>query len=61
MGDAYNPETAIVEELEALTVEAHQLARKRDEAQSLEERQVLERQLRQVERQIEHLKRRLRG
>lgn len=60
MSEAYNPETEIFEQLEALTLEARELAIKRDDAKTEEDRQVLERQLHEIERRVEHLKHRLR-
>lgn len=59
MSEAYNPETQLFVKLETLELEARQLAQKRDQAQSPEDRQVLERQLKEVESQIAILKSKL--
>jgi hypothetical protein len=60
MSEVYNPETVEYEQLEALAVEARQLLQKRGEAHNDAERAVLDRQLREVEDQVEALRRRLR-
>ena len=59
MSDVYNPETVIREALEARTLEAHDLARRRDLAGTAQDRAVLERQLQETEMQIQRLQRRL--
>ncbi len=59
MSEAYNPETALYEQLEALTVEARQIKQKLAEATGESDREVLERQLLETEHRIETLKRRL--
>lgn len=61
MSDAYNPETELFAKLETLKLEAGQLAQKRDQAQSPDDREVLERQLKEVENQIAVLKNKLKG
>lgn len=58
MSEAYNPESAIYEQLEALEIEARDLAKKRDAA-SADERAVLEQQLKETESQVAALKRKL--
>ncbi len=60
MSEVYNPETVEFEQMEALAVEARQLRQKRAEAHNAAERAVLDRQLREVEDQVEALRRRLR-
>lgn len=60
MSEVYNPETVAYEQLEQLAVEARQLRQRRASAHNDDERQVLDRQLREVEDQIEALRRRLR-
>ena len=59
MSEAYNPETELIAKLETLELEARQLAKKRDQAKSPDDRQVLERQLKEVENQITILKSKL--
>lgn len=59
MSEAYNPETELFAKIETLELEARQLAKKRDEAASPEDRQVLERQLKEVEGSISALKNKL--
>lgn len=59
MSEVYNPETLLFEQLESLTVQARQFKLKLDVAQHPSDRRIIERQLRDVERQIELLKRRL--
>ncbi len=59
MSDTYNPETKDYERLEALEIEARKIAQKRDQAATPEDRKVLERQLEEVEGQINTLKKRL--
>lgn len=59
MSEVYNPETKLYERLEALAVEARQLAHKRDAAADADDRAVLDQQLREVEERIAHLRRRL--
>jgi hypothetical protein len=60
MSEAYNPESSIYERLEALAVQARQLAQKRDAAASAQDRAVLQRQLEEVEARVDRLKQRLR-
>jgi hypothetical protein len=59
LSEVYNPETQVFERLEALEVEARELARKRDAAATPQDRQVIGRQLQEVEAQIDALKRKL--
>ena len=61
MSEAYNPETELFAKIETLELEARQLAQKRDQAQNPDDRQVLERQLKEVENQIATLKNKLKG
>lgn len=60
MVDVSNSEMTVQEAIEAWALEAAKLARKRDAAASAEDREVLDRQLREVERRIESFRRRLR-
>jgi len=57
----YNPEAHILERIGTLEVEAAQIARKRDAAGNQRTRQTLERQLKDVEEQIDGLRRNLRA
>ncbi len=59
MSEAYNPETVVYEKLEALEVEARQLAQKRNAAANDNDRTILERQLKEIEEEIAGLKRKL--
>ena len=61
MSEAYNPETELFAKLETLELDARQLAQKRDQAKTPEDRQVLERQLKEVEDQVAVLKSKLKG
>lgn len=60
MSEVYNPETVAYEHLEQLAVEARQLRQKQVSAHNDDERRVLHRQLREVEDQIDALRRRWR-
>lgn len=59
VSEAYNPETVLFEKLEALTVEAGQLRRKRDAHPPGPDRDILDQQLREVEDQVEAVRREL--
>lgn len=59
MSEAYNPETKLYQQLESLELEARELVRKRDEAATGDDRSILERQLKEIEKQVESLKRKL--
>jgi len=59
MSEAYNPETELFAKIETLELEARQLAKKRDQAKNPDDRQVLERQLKEVEDSISVLKSKL--
>lgn len=61
MSEVYNPETVEFEQMESLAVEARQLRQKRAQAHNTAERSVLDRQLREVEEQVEALRRRHRA
>lgn len=60
MSDIYNPETETYEQLEALTVEARRLKQLGEQATSSKDRETLDRQRHEVERQIELLKQKIR-
>jgi len=59
MSDVYNPETELLEQLEALEVEARALLHRLDKADD-HARPVLEEHLSSVEQEIERLRRKLR-
>lgn len=59
MSEAYNPETKIYERLEALEVEARELAQKRDKAPDADDRKILDRQLKEIENEIALLRKKL--
>ncbi len=59
MSEAYNPETKIYEELEALEIEARQFAQKRDNVKDPQDRKMYEQQLSEVEGRIAVLKKKL--
>ncbi len=60
MGEVYNPEAERFAQLETLELEARRLAEKRDQATSDGDRQVIEKQLKEVEERIASLKKKLR-
>ena len=59
MSEAYNPETKFQEKLESMEIEARRIAQRRNEAKNTEDRQILERQLKEIENEIAQLKRKL--
>ncbi len=59
MSEAYNPETVQFEQLEALELEARQLRHQLQSAKAVQEKKILEQQLKELEHQIEVLRRRL--
>ena len=59
MSETYNPETKTFERLEALEIEARGIAKKRDAAENADERQMLDRQLKEVEDEIDQIKKQL--
>ncbi|MDX1681893.1 MAG: hypothetical protein R3336_02125 [Phycisphaeraceae bacterium] len=61
MSEVYNPEAALYQRIEALEIEARSMKTKRDEATSDADRTVRDRQLREIEKEIERLKRRLKA
>ncbi len=58
MSEAYNPETKLYEQLESLEVEARELVKKRQQAGN-DDCSILDRQIKELEGQIESLKKRL--
>jgi hypothetical protein len=61
VSEVYNPESALFERVEALALEVRQLLRRRDQAVHANDRQVIERQLRETEDRLQILRRRLHG
>lgn len=59
MSEAYNPETVQFEQLEALELEARQLRHQLQSAKAVQEKKILEQQLKELEHQIDVLRRRL--
>jgi hypothetical protein len=55
----YNPESDALQQLQTLELQARRLAKKLGEAATHQDRQVIERQLRETENRIENLKARL--
>ncbi len=58
MSEAYNPETKLYEQLESLEIEARALVKKREQAGD-DDHSILDRQIKELEGQIESLKKRL--
>jgi hypothetical protein len=59
MSQVYNPESDIIAEIERLELEARTVRRSVEHARSEEDKRVLNRQLQELQDQIEHLKARL--
>ena len=59
MSEVYNPESDRLKELASLELEAGQLAKKCDAAANESERNILEKQLKEIEDRIAVLKRKL--
>jgi hypothetical protein len=59
MSQVYNPESDIIAEIERLELEARTVRRSVEHAQSEQDKRVLNRQLQELQDQIEHLKSRL--
>ena len=59
MSDVYNPEAEIQGRIESLELEARDLRRREEAAASDQDRRVLQKQRREIEAQIDHLRRRL--
>ena len=60
MSEVYNPESEGFQQLEALEMEARDLAKRRDQAASNTERAVIEKQLQEAENRVAILKKKLR-
>jgi len=59
MGAVYNPEAEIMAQIEKLEITARELRRRLQEATLPQDRRVIERQLQEVEAEIEQLRRKL--
>ena len=59
MSQVYNPEADIIAEIERLELEARSVRRRVEHARTEQDKRVLNRQLQELEDQIEHLKARL--
>lgn len=59
MSQVYNPESDVMAEIERLELEARQVLRSIEHAHNEADRRVLNRQLREVNEEIEHLRARL--
>ena len=61
MSEVYNPESHAHEQIESLELEARRIKQRLDAAELQEDRQVLARQLKETEQQIENIRQRLRS
>jgi hypothetical protein len=59
MSQVYNPESDIIAEIERLELEARSIRRKVEHARTEQDKRVLNRQIQELQDQIEHLKSRL--
>ena len=59
MSQVYNPESEVVAEIERLELEARQIRRSVEHARNEPDKRVLNRQLSELQEQIEHLRARL--
>ena len=59
MSSVYNPESDVMAEIERLELEARNLRRRVEHARNVEDKRVLNRQLHELEEQVEFLKKRL--
>lgn len=59
MSQVYNPEADIIAEIERLELEARGIRRKVEHVRNEQDKRVLNRQLQELQDQIEHLKSRL--
>ena len=59
MNQVYNPETELMAEIERLELEARQIRRSVEHARSEADKRVLNRQLAELQEQIEYLRSRL--
>lgn len=59
MSQVYNPEAALIEDIERLALEARDIRRRIESARTPQDRKVMNRQLQELEEQIRHLQSRL--
>ena len=59
MSSVYNPEAELMQEIEKLELEARELRQRLQQARNEEDQRVLNRQLSEVEQQVEFLRKRL--
>jgi hypothetical protein len=59
MSTVYNPESDTIAEIERLELEARDIRRKVEHAQNEEDKRVLNRQLEELEKQVDFLRQRL--
>lgn len=59
MSQVYNPEADIIAEIERLELEARSIRRRVEHARNEQDKRVLNRQLQEIEAQVEYLKGRL--
>ena len=59
MSSVYNPESDVMAEIERLELEAREIRRRIEHAGNDEDKRVLNKQLQEVEQQVEFLKKRL--
>jgi hypothetical protein len=59
MSSVYNPEADVIAEIERLELESREIRRRVEHVKSEDDKRVLNRQLDELKRQIEYLKKRL--
>jgi len=59
MSSTYNPESDVIAEIEKLELEARDMRRRLEHANSEEDKRVLNRQLKELEEQVDFLRKRL--
>lgn len=59
MSTVYNPEAETMAEIERLELEAHDIRRRIEQARNRDDKRVLQRQLGEVEQQVNNLRQRL--
>ncbi len=59
MSAVYNPESDVIAEIERLELEARDIRRSVEHAQHAEDKRVLNKQLKEIKSQIEHLRSRV--
>ncbi len=59
MSTVYNPESETIAEIERLELEARDLRRRVEHVRNAEDKRVLNRQLHEIEQQVEFLRKRL--